>query len=335
LKVETTMSKYLATVLAISALGPEYRMDANETASLAREMESIEARVTKTLYADLRARDFVPLIGGINAGDLTYTWRRSDLRGVAKMLGTGGNNTLPSVNFDLGENYRPIRSFATKYHWTVQQMRAFAAAKARGSSIQLEQQLAEGAKLTIDQNHETMTAFGRLTDTPSTVTLVTGLTGFVNDANVNILTTSSLNGSWSTKSPDQILADMLLMFRTVRSQTKGVLKPNTLLLPTDQYTLVTTTRLNPFNDTTIADFFTRATKCVVDEWSLLGGAGSGGVDRMICYYRDPIVLGAIAPILFQAQAPQLIEFDYTVPVEGRSGGAVIFMPLGVVYGDGI
>ena len=62
------------------------RFDADESAVLARQLESIEKVVSQVRYPDLKALQFVPLIPGIDPGAETYTWRLQDKVGVADRM---------------------------------------------------------------------------------------------------------------------------------------------------------------------------------------------------------------------------------------------------------
>jgi hypothetical protein len=320
--------KYMQFAAAWASFDGQYRVDAGETAVMARELEHVAADVTRVIYPTLKSRDFVPMIeGGVDPGADAFTWRGLDLAGYAELIGNGAKD-LPSVEIDEVERSRPIRSFGAQYGYTVQDLRSFALAQKRGGNVALDREKATGARLIIERKHDAMVALGD--------TRVSGLTGFINDPNVSIASAGvSLNGSWATQSPDAILADMNYMVQTVITQSLDVIEPDTLVLPSAQHSIVTTRRLGTGTDTTIAKFFEANTGVKVAKWNLLKGRGAGNADRMVCYKRDPLIAGCVVPIVFQAQAPQLKGFRFNIPCEGRSGGTIVRVPLGMLYGDGI
>ncbi len=157
----------------------ELRLDADESAVLARELESIEKIVTETRYPELKALLYVPLIVGVDPGAETYTWRRSDKVGTAKVIANRADD-LPRVDISLTENYVPIRGVGNVYDYTVQELRAFKLAKSRGSSISLDQERAKSARLFIERKIDAMVATGE----PD----IAAITGMINNSSVNIIT---------------------------------------------------------------------------------------------------------------------------------------------------
>lgn len=321
--------KYLQFMAKMDELNraDNYRADAGETAVMARALEHVETEVTKVIYADLRALDFVPLIAGVDPGAEGYVWQSLDLRSYADLIGNGAKD-LPSSEGDVVDQTAPIRSFGNHFGYTVQDLRSFALARKRFTNVQIDQIRAMSCRRGIDEKHDDMIAFGDAR---------VGITGFLNNANVAILNAGvGLNGGWTGATPDQILADLLAMVNAVRSQTLDVVEPDTIGLPSAKHTICTTRKLGTGTDTTIAKFFEANTGVKLAKWTKLKNAGSGGAqDRMVCYKRDPMIAGAIVPIVFQTLAPQLQGFRWNIYAEGRSGGTVVRLPAGMVYGDGI
>lgn len=322
-------SRYDSMVEAVrrDIISRGHRMDANELAAMARELESIEAKVTHVIYPELKALQFAPLIGGVDPGADTWTWRLRDIAGRATLLSTGPNTPPEKVTLQLGEFYRPLRSYGASYGYSVQQLRGFALAKSRGSSISLDTDLAEASRLVIARQADTVIALGEAN--------VTNMTGLLNDPNVPEV--SAPTGSWSSASPGAILADMFYSERTVFTNSKGVLTPTHMGLPQSQFGIVSTTPIGADVNKTILTFFLANSMFVktVEHWYQLSGAGNSSTDRCLCYRRDPLVGNSLQPIIYEAQAPQLLGWTWDIPCETRVGAALFRQPLGALYMDGI
>ena len=101
--------------------------------------------------------------------------------------------------------------------------------------------------------------------------------------------------------------------------------------------LFTTPMSATIPNVTILEYFLRTSQYVksVDVWNKLAGAGSGGVDRMVAYRRDPDALELIIPQEFEQFAPQQEGLEWQVPCHARCAGVVSYYPLSIAYGDGI
>ncbi len=310
-----------------AALAMSQRFDADESAVLARQLESIEKVVTQTIYPELKALMFVPLIAGVDPGADIYTWQRSDMVGEAKLMANRGGD-LPRVDMSLNENYVPIRTVGDKYDYTTQELRAFQLAKARGGSIQLDVERARIARLMIDRKIDAMVTSGESS--------VSGLTGFVNNSNVTIIAPTA--GAWSTATAPQILQDMQKLEKQVYTQSNEALPATTMLLPLNQFAIASQTPLGVNSDKTVLQFFLANSLSIKEvlPWYKLTNAGAGGsIDRAVAYRRDPMVVGAVVPLLFEQQPPQPRDLGFDIACEARCGGCVVKMPLGMAYLDSI
>lgn len=320
---------------------PVYRMDADESGVLARELEHIESVLIRTRYPDVVGLDYIPLIAGVDPGLIaggTYTWRRSDKRGAARFIANMAAD-FPRADVDASENYTPVRAIGMAYGYSVSEIKAFALAQKRGGNINLEQERALTARHLIDRKIDELLAIGSAD--------ITGITGLANDGSVNILTPNA--GSWGVGSTgvlnvtaNQLLNDLLAMERAVYSQSLTTAVADTMLLPSDAYSLANTP-LGVNNDKTILTYFEdnslymRLTgkKITVKPWWRLNTAGSGNVPRAVAYQRDPTVLGALVPLPFEQLPAQAVNAAFNIPCLAACGGTVIKFPPGVVYMDGV
>jgi len=71
----------------------------------------------------------------------------------------------------------------------------------------------------------------------------------------------------------------------------------------------------------------------IEEWSRLTTAGSGGVNRVVLYRRNPDSVQRIEPLPFYQIAPQMRDWSIRVPSMTRCGGVVVIKPKSIAYAD--
>lgn len=301
------------------------RMDANETAFLARQLEQIRANTYDIKYAPLDGLRFVPVDTSIDPGVETVTYRQFEMFGLAKIVADYAKD-FPTANVVAREFTSKVKSLGASYEYSIQEMRA-----ATFAGVPLEQRKANAARRAIDQLHNSLVKTGDSAQ---------GLLGFLNQSNTTSFSVpngAAGTATWVTKTPDEIVADMHDIANGIFTSTKGVERPDTILLPLAQYQLIASRRMGDGSDVTILRHFLATSPFIttVEAWWELDGAGTLGADRMVCYRRDPDALQYIAPVVFEQFAPQEEGMVLKTHCHARSGGVVVYYPLSISYGDGI
>jgi hypothetical protein len=160
-----------------------------------------------------------------------------------------------------------------------------------------------------------------------------GVSGLYKDSGVTI--TSVATGTWSTATAAQMLGDLQKLERTIITDSKGVEKPDMLVLPPSLYGRVSTAKLD-YSDETALSFFLRTSQSAkgVEVDALLETAGVSSVARIVMYTRNPTKLGAVLPLEFGQEPPQAKGFEFEIPCRARCGGTVIRYPGSAGYMDG-
>lgn len=305
-------------------------LDAGESIFFARELEFIKSKSYDIKYGELKARTIIPVSYEAGPGAETIVYRQYDQLGVAKFIANYAND-LPRADVKGREYSTPVRSEASSYGYTLQEVRA---AKLTGKP--LEQRRANAAKRAILQLENTTAFFGNAE---------VGLTGFINAASINSVSVAAdgnSNGFVNTtkfagKTADQILRDLNLIANASFSATKGVEQASTLLLPLDQFTLVSSTPRSATSDTTIAEYFLKNNPFVeeIDWLNELKDAGGVGVDRAMAYDRDQDKLSLEIPQDFEQLPVQEEGLEFLIPCHARLGGVIVYYPLSITKADGI
>jgi len=311
--------------------GSALRLDAGgESVIVQRALDHVEKTVTETLYAELRALKFVPMIPGIDPGARSYTFLVEDRVGRAVATGDRGKS-LPRVDVSLSEHTSAVKIIGTSYSYTTQELREVAKASKFGPSIQLDQMRANVATDVIARDIDSIVAFGSANDSR--------IKGFLNNSSVTV---DSAAKAWEDMSPEELLEELKTLANTQVIVSKEVFSPDTILLPTKHMLIVSGRSYGlAANETVLSFFLEKVMKATgrqmsVDSWPLLATADAARTGpRAVAYKRHVDVAGSIVPIPFIAHSPQPVELEWVTPCEASCGGTAVKQPLGMFYYDGL
>lgn len=298
----------------------DIKVDANESAHLARELEHIKARTFDIRYPTLKARSFIPVSSDADPGADTITYWQWDWRGMAKVI-TNYADDIPSVDAFKNEFRAPVISLASSYKWSIQDIR-----RAAMAGSQLDVRRATAARMAFERKVDEVAAFGEAD---------TGVRGFLNNTNVPVL--AAPTGTWSTATPAQIIEDMNFAVQSIIDATLETEIPDTMLLSTDLFGIIAQTPIAIDNQTTILQSFLANNPYIrnIDQWTRLNLADAGGTGpRIVTYRRSPDVLSLELPQDFEQFPPQERNLTFVVNTHGRIGGVLVYYPLAISYMDG-
>ena len=314
------------------------RADANETLLVANALTAAAIQTIGTIYPDLVARQVANVNGAIDPGDDTYTWHRLDEVGMADYVANMGDD-IPLVDAYVMEQTGKVKHLATAFQYTTQDIRRMAAARKNGrqASSTLDVNKLAICDRVMERKKDDIFAFGDIGRQ---------LPGMLTSANVTQVdaaqsATAGNPRSWmSTKTGDEILADMLASVTAVVNQSKGFFQPNKFLLPIDRYRKAASEMVSKTGDTgrTVLLAFlencrlTGLTDMQVLAWDKCLTADAGN-PRGMCGRFDDTTLQLIDPLALTPTAPQPNNLAFKVPCEARCGGTVIYQPLAFVYLD--
>jgi hypothetical protein len=303
------------------------RLDADETFFFARELEYVKKQSYDIQFPKLKALNgLLPITSEAGEGAQVITFTQYEPTGMARIISSYADD-LPRADIRGKQFSTPVQSIGASYGYNMQEIRA-----ARFANKPLEQRLANAARLANDQKANRLAWFGD--DTYE-------VQGFLYAPNVPAapVPNDGVGPStlWSTKTPDQILRDMNQLANGIVDLTKGVESPNTLILPIEQYTYISSTPRSANSDTTILEYFLMNNPFIetVDWVYELSGAGPMGVDIMVAYNNNPDKLTLEIPMPFTQYAPQERNLEFVIDCESRFGGVIIYYPLSISIGEGI
>jgi hypothetical protein len=302
-------------------------LDANENAFFERELETVAAETYDVLYPDLMARQILPS-GSFDCdpGSELYTWRSFDKVGQAAHIANFGDD-LPQVNIFGTENSTRIHPYGDGFNYTVQELKA--AAKV---GRPLDRDRAKAAREIFEQKIERIGALGDTTN---------GLYGLINQTSPVTYTVANNNAGtsklWINKTASEISRDIGGICSAIISGSKGVEKPDTLVIPTAQHADISTRQLNDVNGETVLSFVLRSNPWIksIVPWDYCVGAGAAATDRMVAFKKDPKKLKFVVAQEFETFTPEQRNLAFFVNGYGRTAGVVVHYPKSIAYGDGI
>lgn len=300
------------------------RFDAAESIFVENQLKEIDTRIFETKFPEIRFRDFLPIKNISNAMQ-TYSYKMYTMYGLAKWISDYASD-LPRAGVKAQEYFRQIKGFGIAFGWSMQEMRAAAA-----TNTPLEDMEAQAARRACEEFFD---AVARTGDSGL------GLLGLLNQTNTTLYTVpNGISGSaeFKDKTPDEVVADLNGIVNNIVTSTKEVEKPDTLLLPTEQFTDISSRRMGDGDSTTILNHFKQSNPYIknVGSWYQLTGAGTGGSDRMIAYRRDPMNLEMVIAQEAETFPPQMKNLALEIAMHARTAGVVVRYPLSISYGDGI
>ncbi len=309
------------------------RLDAKYTAALDQQLEAYKAQTYDIEYPEMKARSLIPLSTSTDPGAESISYSQWDEYAMAQLIANYADD-LPMADVKVEKFTSPVHSIGQAYQFSVQDLR-----RAAMSGNSLEGRRGKAARRAIELKIDSIAAVG---DAGAK------LKGFLNHPNVSIYSalTDGTSARWcqgrgsgvAPKSPNRIQADMHTVVNNIRSTTKEIHSPDTMLLPSFEFGHVMQTPVASDNQTTILRSFLANSPYItnVDSWHKLDAADAAGTGpRLVAYQRTSEVLELEIPQDFEQFPPQAQNLAYVVPCHARVGGVIIYYPLAVAYMDGI
>lgn len=297
------------------------RMDVNESAHLAQELEHVKTRTFDIKRPVSKARMFVPTSSEADTGADTITYFQWDWRGMAQIIANYADD-LPSVDAFKTKFTAPVVGVGDSYSWSIQDIRRAAMARS-----QLDVRRAVAARMGVERRVDEIAAFGEAD---------TGITGFLNNANIPL--TAPVTGTWTTATPAQITEDLNTGAQAIVNATLETETPDTCLLDTASFGIIAQTPIAVDNQTTILQSWLANNPYIrnVDQWTKLSLADAAGTGpRLVFYRRSPDILTLEIPQEFEQFPPQERNLAFVVNTHARIGGVLVYYPLAITYMDGV
>lgn len=307
------------------------RFDSAEDASVffARELDQVKSKTYDRQYPELSALNHFPQTSEINPGADTFTFYSYDEVGLAEII-SNYSTDLPRVDVFGTPKTVKIRSLGDAYGYSVQEMRAAAFA---GKSLDASK--ASAARRAIETKHNRIAFVG---DAAS------GLVGvFSSDNGVPRYTIpdgAAGDTAWAKKTAQEIINDVSGMHEAVDEMTNSVEKPDTLMIASSVYALLSRTIISGTAVSVLS--FIRDNldwlKEIIPAPELNAkntSCNPTGENLAFLYTNDSEKFSVETPMPFYQHPAQNKNLEVEIACESRVAGATFYYPLSAIIGVGI
>jgi len=287
----------------------------------------VEAKVYETEYRHIVYQDIVPVSNEAGEGATSVTYYSVDGATMGKFIGSNAID-VPLSDISTKQSIVPVELGAVGYKYSDEELR---------QAAMLNRPLPQTkANLTMRGFEE------HAQDVCFNGDSVKGLEGFLDNSNVPAASVVNPGSGteWVNKSTAEILFDVNALFAQVFETTKQVEKPDTLCLPTAQYSFIANTPRSTTSDTTILQYLVQNSIYInsVDDIKPLPelvGKGAAATDRMMVYTKDIDKVVFHIPMPFRIEQPVRKTLGWEVPAVYKLSGVEFRYPLSAAYADGI
>lgn len=306
-------------------------------AFLVGELEKLDQRLHEPLVSTTWSRD-IDLRSDVTIADEVSSWTNSSFAAPGGINPAGKNwigksaNDIAGLALDIGKTAQPLTLWGMELSWTLPEL---ASAEKVGRPVDTQKYDGMNLKWNMDTDEQVYTGDTTL-----------GLYGLANSTRVtnssNVANGIAGTPGWSTKTPDEILADVNEILSSAWAASAWAVTPSKLLVPPTSYTYLVSTKINALGSMSILTFLRENSIALANNGRQLDiqpvkwliGAGAGATNRMVAYtqaenyVRFPMVPLQRTPIEYRSLY-QLTTYY------GRLGAVEFVYPETVAYRDGI
>lgn len=300
-------------------------LDAQENRFFRDELRFIIPEMVAFLHPDVTAREALPVDTRAGPGAQNIEFRQVTQTGRAKIISDYADD-IPRTNVFAEAFTSKVRSLACQATWNLQEIRAAVLANSKGANVQLDREETEGAREAILRLENDLAWNGSTKH---------GLIGLLNAPTIPVAAApdgASTNPEWDTKTAQEIVDDLNLLVNQIVENSNQVERPDTILLPVDQYHIAVNKNMGVGTDTTALQYFVNNSPYIssmdnVIPINELKGAGASGQDIMIAYRKDASKVQMSVPFDIESFAPEIHGMTTTVMYHSRFGDVQVKKPI--------
>lgn len=295
------------------------------------QLDNLDQRLYQPLYSVTWGRD-INLRSGITMANESTSFIRSNIGGVGTQSATGkpwispNTTTLPGVSINGERVVLPLRILGQEVSYT---------------SVELERSQLVGQPIDTAKFDALNILYQMATDEMVYIgDTDVGAKGLVNS---DLVTTAAVTGGvWSTKTPDQILADVNTAVEAAWRASGFAVCPDKVLLPPTQFAYISSQKVSDAGNVSILTFLednsialrVNGRKLDIQPVKWLAGRGAGDTDRMVVYTnQEDKVRFPMVPI--RRETPYFLGIKYNAPYIWAYGEVEFVYPETIAYYDGI
>ena len=310
---------------------------ANGNAMLISELEKRDTLIREPLTSVTYARDIPIKTGGgwvefLSSLNIDYGVTGGSDNGLVNATGA---NAVPVIQANLGKELYKAHMYAVVMRIMFVDMQ-----RSNITGRSLDRMLNEGIRLSYDKHMDANTYIGMSRY---------GTTGLLNNPNVvasGVAAGDSGFTAWSTKTPDEILADInaaiLAGWEAAEWDLSAI--PNHIIMPYAQYNYIATAKVSALAEKTILTFLLEnnvatqnGAELVIGATAYCAGAGAGGTDRMCAYVHNDrfIAMEELVPLARTMTQSNIEALSYDSVYMANISEVEMFYNQPIRYFDGI
>lgn len=311
------------------------RLDADETNMLALQLEYQRTKVYEVLYEELKGRRMFPVDTDVPSAAETFSWSETEEVGEFKRLDGPGFADDPPTMESSGQKYtNSINSYGGSWIQTIQELR-----RAAFAGIALGTRKPKACRRAWETKLDEVIANGD----PSGGIAKGIANRAVGTAATQTRATAFTEAHWTpgTADADEMLVDLMALVKEFVVDASERITPTDMAMPLASYMLANTTYFNDGTTDTVLARFARDNGFIkrerIHSWERLRAARHGveATSRVLIWSNDPDVGSIVIPQDFEVFPPQIVNFATKNLAHGRTGGFVVYRPLGYRYGTGL
>jgi hypothetical protein len=315
------------------------RGDAGESAFTALALSYVEPFVYETVLPPMKGRLFVEHDTSTPYGAISTRYRMFTRTGIAN-FDVGGADDFPATSFFVQEFAHNFYNIAASYRYTMKDLAAAAVAATNGGPpINIDLENAIAAREAIERKLDRITAFGSTSAGDPSI----GLVGLLNLPNANVYALADgAQGStlWSTKTPDEIIADITGIIASQAASTFERFIPKKLIIPIEDLFTIAGQSMGDGRSDTVLSYAVRTRKeagqpITIESWQYCTGSGAAGADRMVAYDPDRRYVRHMISREFFQYPPFIHGSKIDVECEAATAGVISPYPISVSFADGL
>ncbi|MCE2029285.1 DUF2184 domain-containing protein [Sessilibacter corallicola] len=288
------------------------------------QLSNLEQKIYEVKYRHIVYQEYIPIDTSDPEWVDEVTYISYDAVTSGKFVGASASD-LPRSDIESQKNTIPVFYGGNSYGYSLDELR-----KSQQLRIPVDATKGKMSFRGFQEHAQEVAFFG---DDERDIT------GLINNPNVPL--DNAIITDWEAATGQEIVSEMNGQLRSVWKNTANSQIPDTQLLSSDRWAIITEKKMDTGTDTTVLEYykknnlFTSRTNQPLDIKPLLEleEGGVGGVDRMIAYVRDPEVLTMRMPMPWRSLTPQPDGLTVLVPAEYKFGGVEIRYPVAAHYRD--
>ncbi|MBM7696631.1 hypothetical protein JOD44_001748 [Salimicrobium jeotgali] len=258
----------------------------------------------------------------VPAGAETYSYDVIKRSGAAKVLAPGSDD-IELVDADMERHTENIYSIAAAFRYSVQELR-----QGQMSGTPIETTKAATARRAISEKENRLVWKGDAKY---------GILGVANAEGIQVKALDNNKAGNSTKWKDKTGKELVADLRQARSAVNRLPghQADTLVVTPDAMEELEK-EYNENTDKTVMEYLTsQGWFSSIESTSDLEGMGDGQTDSFLVFDSSPTVVEMLVSMDITRHQQEYKFPNFKIPLEERTGGAIIRYPMAIVRGDGI